>query len=190
MPTIPVIVDDTRRLDDLPTTRCRYYSIGCTDPTAAWFTTSEGKTFRFMLLGLSGIIYKPLGRARLFLSSDRIEALFEAIETASELFVDANHVWIPSVVLAQTPRSEPARGEVWRISDELFRMAERYANDEIDAKHYHSACHELRNPATLSAKETAAFSAWSREQVEAARRHYREHPRWALSRVRPAGPGA
>ena len=57
--TIPVIIDDVKKLENFSMSRCTYFSIQCDTPSPGWTLTIGNISTSFLMMGMSGIIYSP-----------------------------------------------------------------------------------------------------------------------------------
>jgi len=194
MATIPVIVDDVKFQPGFAVTRCRYYAIACDIPAPAWVQFPERARLPFLLVGLSGIIYKPLGQKRLFNTSDRIEALFDAVDSDPEMYIDSNDIWLPNLLFERAGEANPRRGQVWRISTSLFTLADQARRERLTIEKLEEACTTLEGDALrFSPSETRGFRAWGQAQIAKASRIYHSDLSKNLKRPPPeptAGPEA
>jgi hypothetical protein len=180
MATIPVIVDAVRTHGDLKQARCRYYTIASDEPVTSSFSLKTGQRFPFLLLGLTGIIFKPLGRAKRFAKAVQITELFEAVEHDGTLFVASDVVHLPLDGLTGSADGHGVRGMVYRIPIELFSLARNFTRGQISEENLTAACRDGAMRAVHSPSETNAFKAWSQLQIAAAREHYLGKPDRAL----------
>ncbi|MHC4359021.1 MAG: hypothetical protein ACYSTQ_09520 [Planctomycetota bacterium] len=72
MSTIPIIIDDIKRYDKFRMSRCTFFSIAYDLPSPDWVLELEDSSIPFFLLGLSGIIWKPMGKRKIFDACDSI----------------------------------------------------------------------------------------------------------------------
>ena len=182
MITVPVQIDDVKNLRGFEMTRCTYYSIACDVPTPAALDGVRGKRVPFLAMGLSGVIYKPLGRARLFKTARQIREIFAAIEGSDGLYVDVDDLWIPNAAFEGTPEEHRVRGAIFRVSPEVFRMTADYRVGRIASKDLHDRSTRRRAEIGYSPEETAAFRAWSQDVVSAAKHYYAKNPKMRLKR--------
>ncbi len=169
MGTIPIIIDDIKRYDKFHMSRCTFFSIAYDLPSPDWVLELEDSSIPFFLLGLSGIIWKPMGKKKVFDSCDSISQLFDKIEEHPELYVDTNDIWLPNRSFKDLPHK---RGFVYRVKVKLFTEALRYREDQISQKQFLASCSGLKGSVSFSKKETDSFRKWTTEQVEEARELY------------------
>ncbi len=165
---VPVVVDDIKRYGKFKMTRCTYFTIECDAPSSNWVLELGKKSIPFLLVGLSGLIIKPIGDGSLFESSDSIEELFNTIESHPSLYVDINDFWLPNNLFQGAHR----RGRVYRVGSKLFRVAYLYREERISEGQFLRRCSELKSHIRFSKKETRSFVSWSRSQIERARDSY------------------
>ncbi len=178
---IPVIIDDVKRYGRFQMTRCTYFTIECDTPSSEWTLDVEGQRIPIYMLGLSGIIWKPVGKAELFGSVYLIDELFDAIERNPALFVDVNEVWFPNFLF--TP-PDNKRGSLYRVSEELFAKAYLFASARIGKKEFVNYCKGVSRTMAIwySKEETEAFSQWQKTHIEGARQLYHKAPALKLKR--------
>jgi hypothetical protein len=165
---VPVVVDDVKRYGKFKMTRCTYFTIECDAPSSNWVLELGKKSIPFLLIGLSGLIVRPIGGGRLFESSDSIDELFKTIESDPSLYVDINDLWLPNKLFQGLPH----RGEVYRVGSRLFHVAYLCREERISEDQFFRQCSELKSLIRLSKKETRSFASWSRLQIERARDSY------------------
>jgi hypothetical protein len=165
---VPVVVDDVKRYGKFRMTRCTYFTIECDVPSSNWVLGLEKKSIPFLLIGVSGLIIRPIGGGPLFDSPDSIENLFNTIESHPSLYVDINDFWLPNHLFQEPHR----RGEVYRVGNKLFHVAYLYREERISEGRFLRRCRELRANIRFSKKETRSFGIWSRLQIERARESY------------------
>ena len=100
---VPVVVDDVKRYGKLKMARCTYFTIECDAPSSNWVLELGKKSIPFLLIGLSGLIVRPIRGGRLFESSDSIDELFDTIESHPSLYVDINDLWLPNKLFQGLP---------------------------------------------------------------------------------------
>lgn len=164
--SIPVMLDDIRKYDDFDMSRCTYFTIESDAPSPNWVLGPQSLNIPFYLLGLSGIIWKPLGDHHIFDSPESIDGLFDAIEDRSELYIDVNDIWLPNYLFDDLPHE---RGNVYRIEEKLFVESYLYRHDRVSLEQFLKSCEELRKSIAFSEIETKAFKKWEMNQIEQAR---------------------
>lgn len=169
MSTIPIIIDDIKRYETFRMSRCTFFSIAYDLSSPDWVLELEDSSIPFFLLGLSGIIWKPMGKKNRFDSCDSISQLFDKIEELPELYVDTNDIWLPNRLFKDLPHK---RGFVYRVRVKLFTEALRYREDQTSQKQFLASCSGLKDSVSFSKKETDSFRKWTTEQVEEARALY------------------
>lgn len=115
------MVDSIKDQESFRMARCLYFSVECDTPSTGWQLGLESGYIPFLMLGLSGIITKPI-KGDSFNNEDDIDSLFETIEKHENLYVDINDIWLPLFVLDKNAE----RSDVYRIPFELFSIAYDY----------------------------------------------------------------
>ena len=186
MVTVPVLVDDVKRYSGFEMTRCTYFSVACDSPTPTSFDGLGGTQIQVLMLGGSRIVYKPLGRKRLFREAEQITELFRSIEPQDEdereegLFVDVDDVWLPNCAFDRAPKGALARGAVFRVTPEIFRLATEYRAGRISSELFEAAIADKVKDVRYSKSETAAFRKWSSDIIDSAKRQYPKRPEFKL----------
>jgi hypothetical protein len=129
--TVPVLIDSVKDLEGFKMARCMYFSIECDTPSTGWQLELESGDLPFLMLGLSGIITRPV-KGHNFKSVEDIETLFESIEMHENLFIDINDIWLPLIVLQDNVK----RSSVYRIPFELFNIAYDYTSGRTSMDEY------------------------------------------------------
>jgi hypothetical protein len=162
---VPVVVDDVKCYGKFKITRCTYFTIECDAPSSNWVLELEKKSIPFLLIGLSGLIVRPIGGGRLFESSDSLDELFNTIESHPSLYVDINDLWLPNKLFQGVPH----RGDVYRVGIELFHVAYLYREERISEDQFSRQCSERKGNIRFSKKETRSVENWSRFQIQKAK---------------------
>lgn len=136
---IPVMVDDVKNIEKMKFTRCTYFSIQCDTPSFNWFLETNIGTLPFLLLGLSGIIYCPLGEAYKFTLPNQIEELFDLADKQEGLYIDINDIWLPNMAF---PNEIAKRGAAYRVYIEIFKNALKFREHQISFKTLEEICSE------------------------------------------------
>jgi len=173
---IPVIIDDVKRYREFEMTRCTYFTIECDLPSPNWVLGLNSKSIPFLLIGLSGIIFKPLGDNVVFESMESIDELFNTIESHSSLYVDTNDIWLPNNLFQDLWR----RGQVYRMDSKLFNQTFLYRQERISEDQFLRSCKELRGRIFYSEKETHSFEGWAKLQIEKAKSLYPKSKNYEL----------
>jgi hypothetical protein len=177
--SIPVILDDIKKYEDFDMSRCSYFTIESdlatesSTPSPNWTLMLQAMNIPFYLIGLSGIIWKPLGEDHIFDSAEMIDDLFDIIESCMELYVDVNDIWLPNYLFHGLPHK---RGYVYRITGQLFITAYRYRQEQISRDQFLEFCEEASSDIVFSEVETQAFSEWEKIQIRQAREIYPKKP--------------
>jgi hypothetical protein len=160
---VPVFIE-TQARQSFPLVRCIYMAIENNDPLAGWGITLNGRQMPFLMLGLSGIIQQPFGTPQ-FNSYGVIEDFFARIEKSPGLMLVFQDVWLPPFLFS----SEVELGTIYRIREDLFRIAYRFRDGGMTKDEFGRSCSELKDALTESKEETFAFGGWIAEQVGMAR---------------------
>jgi hypothetical protein len=177
MPSIPIIIDDVKKYKKFQMTRCTYFSIECDAPASGWMLSLGDREIPFYLLGLSGIIFKPLGDKDVFGSEYLIDELFDTIEEHPSLYIDINEIWLPNFLFKQ---SYPERGSIYRVRDDLFTKAFSFTSNRMSEKDFLSTCEHLIENIWFSEEETKSFSEWGWAQINNAKEAFPKNPALAL----------
>jgi len=173
--TIPVIIDDVKDQAGFQMSRCTYFSIASNVPSPD-ITLDRRINLPSIMVGFISVICRPSNRSMLFDKPDKISGLLERVEKNQGLYVDINDLWLPNFIFDEENRK---RSSVYRIDTELFRLAFNYQNEIISDEDFIKFCRDMKLTADFSPKETIAFSKWGREQIEHARKYYKENTsRW------------
>lgn len=173
---IPVLVDDVKVLGEFRMTRCTFYGIEASAAVHDWVADLRERGVPFLLFGLSAALHRPVGEARRFGSPEQVDRLFATIEDTQVLLVETEHLWIPNFLFAEVAKRSPGRGDVYRVSEDLFRKALQFQREVISAERFAEQCREaMASKVTLlqaSPEESEVFRAWSGAQLEQARDNY------------------
>jgi hypothetical protein len=180
---VPVIIDAVKGSGQNALVRSVYLTIEFAGPSSDW-SLHLGKTVApFIMLGLSGIIHKPLS-GKIFNSLKRITDLVETIETNTDLFIDTNGVWLPKNIFTETPGSS----DVWRVPFKSFRHGLMYSEGSMDEDTFFTSLSDNGEfMAQHSKKETEAFDLWERSVIEDAKQSYYKNQDMALKWKKPEG---
>ena len=174
--SIPVVVDNNIDLPEYNMVRFVYYSIDASDNPKSYNLKVKDQAVPFLLIEFQGIIHSPLRGTR-FGTAGSIDELFDLIEGSGDFFVDTNDLWIPLSLFS----CKPARGEVYRISKELFGLALKFRNDKIELENYRLQADKYRDEVFFSVSETSAFNEWSEKVVREAKEIYPKNGELKLS---------
>jgi hypothetical protein len=169
MKSVPIMIDSVKNIKGFQMTRCTYFSIESDTPSLDWILQIGDQIIPFMLIGLSGIITKPIGADPYFNSIQLIEDLFDAIEKKPNLYVDINSIWLPNFLFESDLR---VRGQVYRAKEKLFIAAYQYQVGEISLKELMRMIESDKNGLKLSETETGTFKKWAKIQIEEAKKAY------------------
>lgn len=187
MITIPTLVDSVKHYPDWEMTRLTYYSVACELPAAAWISGAKRNRIPFLTRGNAGVVYKPLGRNRLFRNQKQIQKLFDAIEGTEGIFLDLDDFWLPNSFFPQADRIEPVRGAVYRISLEVFRQASDFRLNRTTKERFLELMRKTSEGIQHSPEETAAFKDWSKSVIVRAQQLYPKSAELRLSWTETGG---
>jgi hypothetical protein len=171
--TVPVIVDDVKRLEDFDMTRCTYFSVECSEPQPHWYLGLRERRIPILLLGLSGIITGPNGPyGGEFHDALAIQKFFDLIEENPGMYIDINDVWLPNYLLGN---NEIAPGNVYRLRSKLFSISIDFRNGLLTKEEFERQGKEYRDQIDFSPGESRAFRSWTLHEIDIARRNYHEH---------------
>ena len=167
--SIPVILDGIRKYERCYMSRCSYFimesdlSVASSALSPNWMLVMNALNVPFYLIGLSGIIWKPLGDSYIFDSPDSIKDLFDAIGSSPLLRADTGNIWLPGYLFKNSPQE---CGSVYRIQQRLFSQAYSYQKGGISPEQFLEFCEQSRSRVAFSELETRSFSAWRDMQSE------------------------
>lgn len=170
--TIPVVIDDVKSIDNFQMSRCIYFSIQCDNPSIGWELGLGKSTFPFIMLGLSGIIYKPIGNSKIFNKASHFKKLFEEVEANDDVYIDMNDIWLPNHILTGDYRK---RGYVFRIDSELFLKAYEFINKQIGQEEFDDFCKKLDYSPEYSKPETFALDQFEKQTIGEIKEAYHEN---------------
>jgi len=181
MISIPIIVDDVKKLAEFAMTRCLYFTIDSDIPLTGSSIRVNKRKISLYMVGFSGIIRKPLGSKRTFSSFQLIDELFDTIETDPNLFIDPNDIWLPNMIFSDLPHERGnisrlfgypplKRGSVYRINGDIFTEAYKFRMDQISQEQFIDFCKQAVDSTFYSEVETIAFNEWEKHQIDETRR--------------------
>jgi hypothetical protein len=173
--SVPVIIDSVRKDPDFPIVRCSFFTIENDMPSPDWRMTLSNYRVSFHLLGLSGVIWRPM-KGMTFNNPAQINELFEIVERDPELHIGVLDIWFPDWLFDKHVR----RGDVYRVTEDLFRMGYLFRRDRISKEEFLEYCHRFRDTLRISARETESFRRWSAMQIESAKGAYPKNRDLAL----------
>lgn len=179
--TIPVAIDAVREIEGVPLARSTYFVATDLPPTSVWRRLRGSPAF-FSLDGLL-ILAESIDDA------DRMRDVLDRIEDVAEAFsIELDDLWIPVAWLERA--GEPTRGAVFRVSADLFELAYRHRAGSLPTSEL--LLHTGTALATIEAapRETAAYEAWARRQIDDARAALEAHPERRLGWADPDAPAA
>ncbi len=181
--SVPITIDDVKRLPDFRFSRCSYFTAECDLPSSNWRLELEGRQIPILLAGGAGIIFRPSLDEPRFTDRDQIEHLFDALEADLQLSVGTGDIWIPNELvepILNQRRLEP-RGVTLRIGYDLFVAAMQYRTDRIDREQFETMARASRDAVTFLMAEHEAFKAWRGMQITLAKQQYPKNGKLALT---------
>jgi hypothetical protein len=110
----------------------------------------------------------------LFSDQDLIEDTFNFLEESKNLSLEFGHIWIPNLIIGAAVKLESIKeGDVFRITDELFRLGYRYSANLINEKTWLTKVSLLNEAVELSPIESEAFRFWREQQIAKSIKRYR-----------------
>lgn len=184
---IPVLLDDVKRLGDFQMSRFLFFTVDPTGTVEDWISMLRVQQIPFLLFGLTAVIHRPDLKSVTFAEPEHVDRLFNRIEENDGLLVESEHLWLPNVlfeddrgrwkVTSGEDSVSAGRGDIWRISYDLFQEALRFRQEVVSRAQFVETCVTLaRAPepsVTFSRDETIVFREWSASQFAEARRNYR-----------------
>lgn len=171
--TVPVAIDSVKSIESFQMTRCTYYLIENSVPNPGWRLDLSGVDVNFFMLGLAGVITSPSGDDGNFDSPKKIDHLYDLIEADDAFFVDVSDIWLPND-LFDAGKRQPERGDVFRVSCELFRFAYEISDEVQTHQEFLERLERSGISWTLkySREESEALSAWNQQQIRVNRDEY------------------
>ncbi len=178
--TIPVMIDDIKDIDNIKFTRCTYFSVQCDTPSAGWSLGTSNISLPFIMMGLSGIICRPLEDSVKFTELTQIERLFEFIESQENLYIDINDIWLPNFAFQKGMQK---RGTVWRVDIKIFTEALRFRDNTINFSDLEKMCKSYQKGVVYDDTETFVFQNWIDQQIAEAKRNYHSNQKRQLPKI-------
>jgi hypothetical protein len=171
--TVPVAIDSVKSIESFRMTRCTCYVIENSVPNPGWRLDLSGVDVNFFMLGLSGVITSPSGDGGNFDTPEKIDHLYDVIEANDLFFVDVNDIWLPNDLFSRSER-QPERGDVFRVSCELFQLAYAISEEVQTHQEFLERLERSAIPWNLnySKEESAALSEWNQQQINENRKAY------------------
>ncbi len=179
--SIPVFVDAERQIENEEMARCVYFVISIDEPSPGWTVDLANRRIPFLMIGLSGIIYRPDPDTPFFEDAESIDRIYRAVEDSPALSIEVEDLWLPSGILREkAPRNRLERNAVFRIGVALFSAAYRFRDQRTTLGYFAAFARDQARNVEYSPVEAAAFGAWNARQIENSRTNYREHEFQAL----------
>jgi hypothetical protein len=158
---IPILIETLSR-PFFRMVRCLYFTVEFDTPESGWALTLSGRSFPFLMLGLTGVVQASFDGQRF----DNPRLIDEFIDTVEDLngLVSLEDIWLPEHAF----NSEIAVGYVYRISLRLFRSAFLFRDSRLTSERFAEELREFHNEVEVSEAETKAFTRWSNGTIERA----------------------
>jgi hypothetical protein len=185
--TVPVMLESFKGAPGLsgkktfhPMARCNYFCIASDEPGGEFFLEGAGgagPSPNFLLVGMRGVILGPPGGG-LFRTSAAIRDTFKTVEGGkgegpSGFYIDLDDLWLPaSLLLAANPGQKQRTGTVYRLSQELFRLAYSHRRGSLGDGAYLEACRQHEGTVESSSDESEAFRQWWQDELKISRERY------------------
>lgn len=168
--TIPVFIDDVKRIKGFEMTRCVYFQIEGEDSLNPWQLSRDGEQISFLMVGLAGIILTPLDGSPQFTNPKQIDELLRFVESRrvdrgdSELNVELADLWLPNSALPQGG-IEVSRGDLLRIGHRLFHLAFAFRDGRLELADFLRFVSDSPDEVTVAQRETRVFEAWAKREI-------------------------
>ncbi|GAB5440081.1 MAG: hypothetical protein Fues2KO_04300 [Fuerstiella sp.] len=173
--SVPVVVDDVKDIEDFPMSRCEYFTVETIDLPPTWSLRINDDDGTVLPLGISGVICSPIGSTDYFHSPILIDETISAFETEESSAFESEYLWLPNKLLQQSKRRDAVRrGDVFRLSERLFRECLAFRRNQSEQTAFFSAAADSTEEVSFSEEETVAFRQWSELQIENARSQYQQ----------------
>ena len=167
--TVPVWIDDVKKVRDFQMTRLSYFVAEADEPVADWSLMLGRAGIPVIVSGLTAAICQPSGSKKRFESAGDLDRLFDQIEDKCKLSIETPDLWLPNKML--DGKHSPERGDVYRIGQNLFTAALRFRAGRTTEQEFQKEC-SVAGKATYSRRETEVFAEWSEMQVDTAKKAY------------------
>lgn len=168
--TIPVFLDDVKKIEEFEMTRFNYFSIEADEPLEDWSIILGKLKIPVVISGLTAVICQPSKNKSFFETINDLDGLFDLFETKMGLMIDTPDIWIPNMILASLENLK--QGDVFRIDQKLFHAALLFRAGRSNRSEFIDTCSGLKNRPEYSAIETHVFAEWNLSQIELARASY------------------
>jgi hypothetical protein len=158
---VPILIETLSR-PFFPMVRCLYLAVEFDTPSNGWTLTLGGRTFPFLMLGLTGIVQASLDGRR-FDDPRLIDEFIDTIERVNGL-VSFEDIWLPEELFSR----EIAVGDVYRVGLRLFGSAFQYRDSRSKVERFTEESRALHSEIESSEAETKAFARWSGGTIERA----------------------
>lgn len=182
--TIPVQIDDIKRLKGFQRTRCNFFRIEFSErPFEETYSVSSADKLRLAAWGNWAVLTGPISETSeqdKFLSSESIRQTFLKIEENEEIFLDLGYIYLPNQLLGvEKENHRIGIGDVYRLSIELFQKCYLFVAEMISEKEWMEYCSsslKRKNQKEIfpSPDETKAFRKWRNEQIKSSYDRYHE----------------
>ena len=173
MQNIPVIVDDIVDSSTFPLARLIYFHIEAEETLDQWWLRHPQIPFGlpFLMIGLAGILVRPIDGGEIFEHSHQLRELFNFIERPTEdvsdssTMVQVSDIWFPKNLMFKQGET-PSRGDVFRVDSDLFRHAFDFRAGRLQDEEFLSAAMRQEDRIHFSSVETKAFTQWAYSESE------------------------
>jgi hypothetical protein len=167
--TIPVQIDSIKQMDDFQQTRCVYYRLEKTNGPVGWPLGANVTNMHIWTWGDWGVLTGPdftAEGASYFDSKESIIKTIDRVESIEDMCIEQGYIWIPNeLILSRMSKAKVRVGDIFRMSETLFRDCYRYTADMISESEWLESCEAHSDGISYSSKETEVFRQWRKEQV-------------------------
>jgi hypothetical protein len=148
-------------------TRLRYLALEARDPLPGASLPDMPGDLMLLVSSLSAIVQGPGRNKERFTSADDLTELFSRIRKDGRFSLSSPTLWLPNTVFPAEPPVR--RGAVYRLPGDLLRAGLLFRSGRISRQQLSAAA---STPPVFSPDETAALAAWSKRQIDLARKSY------------------
>jgi hypothetical protein len=165
--TVPAWVDSVKKDPGFPMTRLRYLALEARDPLPDGGLPDMPGDLMLLVSSLSAIVQGPDRDRERFTNADDLRELFARIRKDGRFSLSSPTLWLPNTVFPAEPPVR--RGAVYRLSRDLLRAGLLFRSGRISRRQLSATA--VTRP-VFSPNETAALAAWSKRQIDLARKSY------------------
>ena len=165
--TVPAWVDSVKKDPGFPMTRLRYFALEVRDPLPGGGLPDMPGDLLLLVSSLSAIVQGPDRDRERFTSADDFMELFARVRKDGRFSLSSPTLWLPNTVFPAEPPVR--RGAVYRLPRDLFRAGLLFRSGRVSRRHLSAAA--TARP-VFSPDETAALAAYSRRQIDLAKKSY------------------